>query len=101
MFLQKSYTKVAQTGLFSLQSILRGAFAIKNYPWGEVLLFGVVQWVIKTRSLNDMSLCSRGKQREREVFQAFIPAQKGQIENFIFVNPSDTRGFRARKKPVE
>ena len=35
------------------------------------------------------------------VFGAFSAAQKGLIENFIFVNPSDTRGFRARKKPVE
>ncbi len=97
MFLQKSYTKVAQIGLFSVQTILWGAFATKNHPWGELLLLGVVQRVIKTRSLNDMSLCSRGKQRIREDFWAFIAAPKGQIENSIFVNPSDTRGFTAQK----
>ena len=62
---------------------------------------GVVKGVIKTRSLNDMSLCSREKQRDREVLGAFLAAQKGQIENSIFVNPSDTRGFTAQKKPVE
>ena len=47
-----------------------------------------------------MSLCSREKQRDREVLGAFLAAQKGQIENSIFVNPSDTRGFTAQKKPV-
>ena len=78
-----------------------GASTIKNHLAGKILLLGVVQGVIKTRSLNDMSLCSRGKQRKREVFAAFSAAQKGQIENSIFVNPSDTRGFTAQKKPVE
>ena len=85
---------------FSAKCYLRGAFAIKNHLVGKILLLGVVQGVIKTHSLNDMSLCSRGKQREREVLGAFLAAQKGQIENTIFVNPSDTRGFTAQKKPV-
>ena len=85
---------------FSAKCYLRGAFATKNHLAGKILLLGVVKGVIKTHSLNDMSLCSKGKQRKREVFGAFSAAQKGLIENFIFVNPSDTRGFRARKKPV-
>ena len=72
-FLPKSYTKVAQTGYFSRKSNLRGAIATKNHPWGKVLLLGVVQGVIKTHSLNDMSLCFREKQRIREVFGAFLP----------------------------
>ena len=100
-FLLESYTKVAQTGYFFRKSDFRGASTIKNHLAGKILLLGVVQGVIKTRSLNDMSLCSREKQRDREVLGAFLAAQKGQIENSIFVNPSDTRGFTAQKKPVE
>ena len=72
-FLAESYTKVAQTGYFSRKNDLRGAITIKNHPWRKILLLGVVQGVIKTHSLNDMSLCFREKQREREVFAAFLP----------------------------
>ena len=86
---------------FSAKYYLRGAFAIKNHLAGKILLLGVVQGVIKTHSLNDMSLCSRGKQRDREVFGAFLAAQKGQIENSIFVNPFVSGTFTAQKKPVE
>ena len=32
-------------------------------------------------------------EKNREVFGAFLAAQKGQVENFIFVNPSDTTLF--------
>ena len=71
---------------------------IKNHPLGKSLLLDVVQRVIKTHSLNDMALCGREKQREREVFQAFSPDQKGQIENLIFVNPFDSTGFTGKKK---
>ena len=45
-----------------------------------------------------MALCGREKQRNGEGFQAFLPAQKGQIENFIFVNPFDSTGFTGKKK---
>ena len=45
-----------------------------------------------------MALCGREKQRNREVFQAFSPTQKGQVENFIFVNPFDSTGFTGKKK---
>ena len=93
--------KIYTNAVFYCKMLSTGCIAIKNHLAGKILLLGVVQGVIKTRSLNDMSLCSRGKQREREVLGAFLAAQKGQIENSIFVNPSDTRGFRARKKPVE
>ena len=65
------------------------------------MLFGVVQRFTQTLSPKDMARSPREKQRDREVFGAFLAAQKGQIENFIFVNPSDTRGFTAQKKPVE
>ena len=65
------------------------------------MLLGVVQRVIKTHSLNDMALCGREKQRNGEGFQAFLPTQKGQIENFIFVNPFVVSTFTAQKKPVE
>ena len=93
--------KVAQTGLFSFQTILRGAFAIKNYPWNNFLLLGVVQRVIKTRSLNDMALCGREKQRDREVFEGFSAGYRGQIESPVFANPFVSSTFTARKKPVE
>ena len=87
--------------LFSAQTILRGAFTIKNHPGNNFLLLGVVQQVIKTRSLNDMALCCREKQRNREVFQAFLAAQKGQIESLVFANPFVSGTFTAQKKPVE
>ena len=100
-FLLESYTKVAQTGYFFRKNDLRGAIAIKNHPWGKVLLLGVVQWVIKTHSLNDMSLCFREKQREREVFAAFLPGWKGRIEFQSFANPFVVSTFTAQKKPVK
>ena len=39
----ESYTKVAQTGLLSRKSDLRGASTIKNHPWCKILLLGVAQ----------------------------------------------------------
>jgi hypothetical protein len=69
--------------------------ATKNHCWDLNLLFDVVQRFTQTLSPKDMARSPREKQREREVLGAFLAAQKGQIENFIFVNPSDTRGFRA------
>ena len=87
--------------LFSAQTILRGAFAIKNYPWNNFLLLGVVQQVIKTRSLNDMALCGRGKQRNRDSFAKTMESKVGQREKINIVNPFVVSSFRAQKKPVE
>ena len=100
-FLLESYTKFTQTQFFTAKCYLRGAFAIKNHLAGKVLLLGVVQGVIKTRSLNDMSLCSRGKQREREVFKVFSAGYRGRIESLVFANPFVSGTFTAQKKPVE
>jgi hypothetical protein len=40
------------------------------------------------------------EQREREIFCGFMGWYQGHREFGKVVNPSDTRGFRARKKPV-
>ena len=66
--LPESYTKVAQTRLFSRKNDLRGAITIKNHPWNKILLPDVVQGVIKTHSPNDISLCFREKRRIRDSF---------------------------------
>ena len=85
---------------FSAKCYLRGAFAIKNHLAGKILLLGVVQRVIKTHSLNDMSLCFREKRRIREIFEAFLTVRQGRIEFQSFANPFVSGTFTAQKKPV-
>ena len=49
------------------------AMATKNHCWDQVLLFDVVQGFTQTLSPKDMARSPREKQREREVFAAFLP----------------------------
>ena len=47
-----------------------------------------------------ITFLSPREQREREIFGGFMGWYQGHREFGKVVNPSDTRGFRARKKPV-
>ena len=75
--------------------------ATKNHCWDQVLLFDVVQRFTQTLSPKDMARSPREKQREREVFEAFLPGWQGRIENQSFANPFVVSTFTAHKKPVE
>ena len=48
-----------------------------------------------------ITFLSPREQREREILGGFMGQKQGHGELGRFVNPSDTRGFRARKKPVK
>jgi len=74
--------------------------ATKNHCWDLNLLFGVVQGFTQTLSPKDMARSPREKQREREVFAAFLPGCQGRIENQRFANPFVVSTFMAQKKPV-
>ena len=76
------------------------AACVNSLPILTTPLLGVVQWVIKTHSLNDMSLCFREKRRIREGFAAFLPGWRGRIEFQSFANPFIASTFTAQKKPV-
>ena len=62
------------------------------------MLFDVVQRFTQTLSPKDMARSPREKQREREVFEAFLPDCKGRIENQSFAKSFVVSTFTAQKK---
>ena len=90
--------KSAQTRLLSRKNDLRGASTIKKHPWGKVLLLGVVQWVVKTHSLNDISLCFREKRRIRDFFAEATESMEGFREFQFFCKVLCGKHFYGTKK---
>ena len=65
------------------------------------MLFNIIQQVMQTFSLKDMARSPREKQREREVFAAFLTVRQGRIEFQSFAKSFVVSTFTAQKKPVE
>ena len=102
-------SSICRSGIFYIQescgrelcdSILCFAMATTNHRWDQVLLFDVVQRFTQTLSPKDMARSPREKQREREVFEAFLTVRQGRIEFQSFANPFVVSTFTAQKKPV-
>ena len=81
-------------------SILCFAMATKNHCGDLNLLFDVVQRFTQTLPPKDMARSPREKQRERDVFEAFLTVRQGRIEFQSFAKSFVVSTFTAQKKPV-
>ena len=90
--------KIYTNAVFYCKMLSTGCICYQKPSCGQNLVTWCVQGVIKTRSLNDMSLCSRGKQRERDSFAEAAEFREGFREFPVFCKSLCGKHFYGTKK---